>query len=134
MARQPGGGCELPGPQGETGQDVPTGLGQRGYGQLAGGVLDAGIGAQAACAGDVSQASEVMGLLVGQDRGAGEAITDHRVVQGELGYLGKVFGQPGQLCGIGQAEQADSSGADGAAQQPVAGGGVVDPQQLFADS
>src|SRR6185436_3509862 len=96
-------------------------------------MVDACVGGKTAGAGDGTQTAEVASLVAGQDRGAGEAVTDHAVGEGELGDFGEVVGDPGELRRVGQAEKLDGPWSDGTAEQPVAGGGVVDPQQLLAD-
>ena len=64
-------------------------------------VVEAGVGGQPAGAGDVAEAAEVVGLLAGEDRGAGEPVADDAVGQGEVGDLGDVGGDGTQLGDVG---------------------------------
>ena len=96
-------------------------------------MVEPGVGADAAGAGDVAEAADVAGLVGGQDGGAGEPVVDDAVGQRQVDDLGEVGGDRPQLRGVGQPLQRDAAGADGAAQQPVPGHRRVEAQQPFAD-
>ena len=73
--------------------------------------------------------------FAGQHGGAGEPVADDGVAQGEVDDLGDVGGDRLRArARVGQCAQARAAGEDGAAEQPVPGDLVVEPQQLFADA
>jgi len=99
---QRGGGSELVEPESEAGEDVSIGLGEGCDGKLDSGVVQTCVGGEAARAGDVAKASEVVCLTAGEDGGAGETVTDDGVGEGELGDFCQVLGESCELCGVGQ--------------------------------
>src|SRR5665647_2437916 len=79
MGREAGGRRVLLEADGEAGEDISMDARDGADGQLDGGVIQSCVGGKATGASDVAQASQVPGLVAGQDRGAGEAIPDDRV-------------------------------------------------------
>jgi hypothetical protein len=66
-------------------------------------MLESGVGADAAGPGDISQAAHGTGVVGFQDGGAGEAVVDDAVTQGQFGHLGQVGGDGPQLPDVGIA-------------------------------
>ena len=117
----------------ETGQHVAVGgpwLGGRGghpwYRMIA-----PGVDGQPARPGDVPQRSQIDGLLAGEHSSAGEPVPHHAVTHCEGGDLADIGADLGQPSRIRQCRHIDAAQQYAAAQQPVAGDLVVDPQQVF---
>ena len=90
VADQVGRGGVFVAADGVAGEDVSAGGGGGCDRQRDGGVLVAGVVVESAGACDVAEAAEVVGLVAGERGGAGEAVTDDGVGQGELGHFVEV--------------------------------------------
>ena len=96
-------------------------------------VVAAGVDVDAAGPRDVPQRAELAGLCPGEDRGAGEPVAHGRVGNGQVGDLGHLPGDGRHGAGVGKRDQSGSADRDAAAQQPVAGRLLVEPQQGLAE-
>ena len=81
---------ELVAADGVAGEDVAVAAQCRSDGQRDDGMVDSGIGRQAAGPGDIAEAAELSGVVEAQRRGAGEPVPHHALGQGERGDFGQV--------------------------------------------
>src|SRR5258705_9982534 len=89
-------------------------------------VSSAGVGIDSAGAGDVAEGAEFVGLLWVEDRRAGESFGDEAVGKGEVDHVADVSGDVLQSGGVGYLSQRGAFNVDSAAEEPVAGGGLVE--------
>src|SRR6266702_3363705 len=100
-----------------------------------GALLEPGEDVAAGVGRDGQQVTQVQ-TLVGEDAGGvvTAGVDDHAVAQGEVDDLTDVRTDGGQLVGVGHLVQGGAGGQDPAAEQPVSGGVLVQPQQGFLDA
>ena len=95
-------------------------------------VVPAGVHVEPGRACDRSEDTEFVRVVCMQDGGSGEAVDDGLVRERKGGDLRNIGRDARELICVGKIKDVGATEDDTAAQQPVTGDALVQPQQLFA--